>query len=763
LKITYDAYAGLQEVAKRLDMMNGEEYMTYLNEQTVASGGSEIFTQQEIRNVGVGTDWQDEIFQMAPIQNHNLSLSGGSENSQYYISFNHIDQEGVIKNMDFQRTGARVNFNHSMDKLHFGLMLNTSRVNDKSVPYGGVNLGAGVLQAALQMPPNEPVFDEDGLYHESMDVDLVNPVAQANTIYTTGVTDRITTNVFTEYEIFNNLKAKINLGNDRRSNRNDYYATRLNRRGAQLDGTGTVSENNNSSSLIELTLSYVKEFSNSSLSAVGGYTYQQFNYNAMSANAERFPTDAFLSDNMGAGDQATFGIGSNKNKSQLLSWLGRVNYTLLDRYLITASFRADGSSRFGADHKYGYFPSLALAWRMSNEAFLTNLNFLSDLKLRLSYGMTGNQEIGNYNSLVLLGTVGQAIFDDQRNVGISPTQMGNADLKWETTGQFDAGIDYGLFNNRITGTLDYFIKNTFDLLLNLPIPSTSGFSSSLQNVGDTRNKGFEFLIDTKNTVGKFMWSTSFNFSSIRNEVTNLGNLPDIKQGSIRFIPDITILTVGKPMNSYYGYLVEGVFQTTEEIASSAQKSAKPGDLRYKDVNDDGSISIADRTILGDPFANLVFGLNNRFSYYGFNLELFMEGTYGNELLNVTKTQTENPIENRRNRHAYALDRWTAGNPSTTNPSFMTNDYTKAVTNRVVEDASYLRAKYLRLSYEFPKLNVKGISSLSVYATGQNILTFSKYSGYDPAATFYDESNIRIDYNNHPLVRMYTLGIKIVLK
>lgn len=764
MRISYNGSFGVQEVAKKLDLMNGQQYMTFLNDINADRGQAPLFSQEEINAIGTGTDWQDEVLRAAPVQDHQFSLSGGSEDTRYYISLSHLNQQGIIIDNGIKRYSARVNLNHSTDRFNFGLNLNTSLVQDDNVPSSptAINAGAGVITTAIQMDPVMPARNDDGSYAESTSLDLDNPVAQAETILNEAETNRTFGNVFAEYRLLDNLNVKLNLGSDRRTSRNDNYVTKDTKRGQNTNSSSTVSESIDASYLAELTMSYKKTLNEiHQIDAVAGYSYQAFTNRGFSASAQDFPGDAFGPNNLGAGNEETYGIGSGRSKNQLLSWLGRVNYSFRDKYLATASFRIDGSSRFGADHRYGYFPSLALAWRMSNEPFIADMNLFSDLKLRASYGVNGNQEgINNYAALILLGTSGEAVFGGSRRVGIAPAQLANPDLRWEQTEQFNIGLDYGFLGGRITGSVDYFIKKTSDLLLSLPIPSTSGFSSSLQNVGDTRNNGFEFMIDSRNLTGDFSWSTTFNLATIRNEVVNLGELPFIFQGGIRFLDDFAILRKGDPISSYYGYVVDGIFQTAEEVAGSAQPAASPGDLRFRDVNEDGTINPDDRTILGDPFPNITLGLNNHFSYKGFGLDLFFDGAYGQELLNFTRIDSEYPIEFRRNRQTYVLDRWTPDNPTSENPSYLNMNVARAINSRVVEDGSYLRLKNVMLRYNFPKLNLRGISSLSVYGIVQNVFMITDYTGFNPDVSVLGSGNVRVDYNAYPFSRIYTFGIDI---
>lgn len=765
LQVTYDGYFGVQNAFNTLDVLDAQQYTSFLNGLQQDQGLEPLFTQDEIDAAGLGTDWQNEILRTAYVQNHQFSVSGGSENTSYYVSLDHFKQEGVIINSALKRSTARVNLNHSTDNFNFGLNLSTSLVNDESVPRSvyGINADAGVIATSLQLSPLLPVYNDDGTYAESPNQDLDNPIAQAETIYNSNETNRTFGNVFAEYFFQEHLSAKLNLGSDRRISRFDNYISKVTKRGQRNNGSASVSSTENSSSLAELTLHYDNTFNEKhKLEVLAGYTYQEFIDKGFNALSQNFPTDAFLSNNLAAGDQTTYDLGSFKTRNQLLSYLGRINYTYDSKYLLTASFRVDGSSRFGADEKYGYFPSLALSWRLSNEKFISDLDIFSDLKIRGSYGLTGNQSIGNYNSLVLLGTTGNATFNGSEFVGIAPIQLANPDLKWESTEQLDIGLDFGFLNNRITGSMDYYKKKTSDLLLFLPIPSTSGFTGSLQNVGDTENSGFEFSVESRNLTGDFKWTTNLNFSTLQNKVTNLGDLPFILQGGIRFISDFTILKEGESINAYYGYNTAGVFQSQAEVDGSAQPNAALGDLKFVDENGDGEINPDDRVVLGDPFPNFNIGLSNTFSYKGFNLSLFFDGSFGNELLNFSRIDSENPISPLRNRQDYVLNRWTPDNPTNENPSFINNNLARAVNDRTVEDATFVRLKNLTFGYDFPNLAIKGINNFSLYTTVQNVFLITDYSGYNPEVSSLGGSNLKVDYNAYPISRTFTLGVRVGL-
>lgn len=767
ISVEYSGYFGGQEVAKSLDMLKAPDYMSFLNDLRTTQGQTAVFTPTQINAVGQGTDWQKEIFRSAPVQNHQVSFSGGSDNTQYYASLNYFDQDGVVINSGTKRYTTKLNLSHSLNKFKFGLNMNSAFVKDTYMPHGtSINESAGVINTAIYQDPTLPILDASGKYAQSDFVNLENPIGLARGVLDESGTNRTFGNIFAEYAFLGNLKAKINLGSDRQTSRRDTYVSRTTLSGAQTGGRANVQSIENFNDIVELTLNYEKQFNeNHRINAVGGYTYQEFSERGLTGGANKFINDGLLTNNLSAGDRTNFVLNSFRSKNQIQSYLGRVNYALYDKYLITASFRADGSSRFGENNKFGYFPSFALGWRLSEEDFIKNMNLFSDLKLRASYGITGNQEIGNYQSLVLLGLAGQAVFNESLIVGIAPTQFANPNLKWETTSQFNIGFDFEFFEGRLSGSTDYFQKETSDLLLNLPIPNTTGFSTSLQNIGSTSNSGFELMLTSENMTGKFNWSSSVNISTIRNQVTDIGGLPFIIQGGAGFASGISILRVGDPINAYFGYVVEGVFQSKEEIIGSAQPGSRPGELKYQDTNKDNKITPEDRVILGSPFPDFSFGISNTFRYKGFDLSIFFQGVYGNEMFNFNIVEAENPISFRRNRFANVLDRWTPTNLTNDHPSYIPPAvaYGNAVNSRAVEDASYLRLKNLRLGYSFPKLKSKHLNTLSVYFTGQNLLTFTNYSGYDPEVSAFGTSNIRADYNAYPLSKIYTMGINLGIK
>ena len=765
IKFSYDAYGGLQSIAKKIDVLSASEYINTFNEMNEEQGLDPRFSASDISAIGAGTDWQDQIYQIAPIQSHNLSMSGGIEKTKFYVSLNYFNQEGVVKETGVKRYIARINLEQEIgEKLKFGLNLNNSRENSDNY-IGGVqtNESAGAVYDAIWYDPTLPVYNEDGTFFRSSELTINNPMSVIYGISSKSETNRMFGNTTMEYTIVDDLSAKLNVGFDNQNMRRDLYNSTKTIRGVAAKGYADVASLSRSNVLVEYTMNYNKTINeNQYINVLGGVTYQDFILKSFSAGTSNFPSDDLMTNNLGLGDPSNASVSSHKESNTLLSYLGRINYSVYN-FLLTASIRADGSSRFGANNKYGYFPSFALGWKLAEEDFIPEV--FSELKLRASWGVTGNQEIGNYASLSTYQAGGTAILDGNTYVGTVPSRIANPDLKWETTAQTNIGIDYGFFRGRITGSLDYFYKKTTDMLLNLPLPTSSGYSSIMKNVGSMKNGGFEFMINSRNIIkDNFTWNTTLNFSVIKNEVLSLGDLESIQTGNIQVNGGNTaIIQPGKPLGSYYGYRITGIFQNQAEIDASAQPTAQPGFPVFDDVNDDGQISTADEVILGDPYPDFTYGLRNDFTFGNFDLDIFIQGQYGADLLNGMAMESMYPGNATRNKLTnQVVDRWTTQNtdakwPSGINPS--SYGASSKVNNLVIEDASYIRLKSVQLGYSIP-VKLKGISSAKVYVSGQNLFTITDYTGYDPEANAFGQNNVKIDYSSYPLARTWMLGVNV---
>lgn len=763
VNVTYDAYGGVQTVAKELDVLSTSEYISAINELSLEQGNSIVFSDEDITEIGNGNFWQGEVFRSAPVTSHNLSVSGGTEKSSFYASMNYFDQEGVVKNSGIKRYTGRINLETSVgERAKVGFNFNTSLVKDNNNVDGiQTNENAGPIYSSLLYDPTEPIFNDDGSFAQSPNLTVNNPVTLINAITSLNETNRTFGSAYINYNITDALSAKFNFGTDRQTSRRDIYNNTATIRGAAAGGIADINSLERSNYLFEYTMTYNKEFNPDHVfTLLGGATYQKFSTRFVSGNISGFPTDEINTGNLALGDTNTDNLFSGKEENTLLSYLGRVNYNLYNKILLTASVRADGSSRFGENSKWGYFPSVAVGYKLEEEDFIPDV--FNQFKLRASWGQTGNQEIGNYASQLTFGTGPNVVFNNAIQGSVIPQRIANPDLKWETTEQFNVGVDLGLQGGRYSATLDYFSKNSKDLLFNLPLPLASGFASVLTNVGEVKNSGFEFLFSSNNIVTEdFKWSSTLNFSAIKNEVIDLGRIDRIVTGNIQAVGNTAIIQEGEPLASYYGYVVTGIFQEGDDIANSPQPTSQPGFPIFEDRNGDGAITPDDQTIIGNPYPDFTYGMQNSISYKNLQLDFFFQGQAGADLININVIESLYPANFRRNRLSeQILDRWTPQNtgakwPSAVNP----NAYGAGKVNTLtIQDASYFRLKNVQLSYNFDMDDIDFLNGLRVYVTGQNLFTITDYPGFDPEANSFGRSNVRVDYSSYPLARTYMIGL-----
>jgi TonB-linked SusC/RagA family outer membrane protein len=767
MKITYSGYSGIQTPVNMIDVLNAADYKSILN-QILDTPGSNVSATERVGDIqSGGTNWQNELLREAVVQSHSLSFTGGNNGTKYFASMNYFDQDGVLKTSGYKRYDSRLNLEHKADKMLFGVNFSTSYTHDNIVPVGfSTNEEGSALYGARGFDPTYSIYDSAGAYQTSSMLNLDNPLAM---LYgKTSETDNYRTlgTVYGEYTILKDWTAKVNVGIDTRNSRRDSYVSRLTKDGRANSGVATILTGTRNNYLGEFTTTYNRELNNkSSFTAMAGITYQKFIGLNFEGTGKGFPVDETKTNNMGMANAAYYTMSSSKNNNKLLSYIGRLNYNLLNRFLFTTTLRVDGSSRFGENSKYGYFPSGAFAWKMSEEEFIKNLNLFSSLKFRASVGRTGNQDIGNYLSLTTFGTGASVILGGQQYVTLSPTRLANPNLKWETTEQINIGFDMGFLDNRISASVDYFRKNTFDMLFDLPVPASTGYTSIMSNIGNIKNEGFELTIDSRNLQGKLKWNTSLNISTLNNKVTDTGAISQILHTDAgQSTTQIAIIKVGETLNSFYGYKTDGIWQTQAEITASGTKDpVKPGDVKYVDQNGDHVVNTNDRVILGKSIPSVTVGLTNNLSYKNFTLNFFIDAASGVSMLNNSKVETYFPVSHRRNRMAEPyLNRWTAENPSTKYPSFVNpaGQGNKAVSDLTVEDASYIRLQSVQLSYDLPLKNHKIFDRVNVYVSGQNLVTLTNYSGQDPTTNSNGNSSLKIDFNSYPVSRTYTLGIEL---
>ncbi len=766
----YTSYVAFQDVKDRVDMLNGSEYLTVLNDINVESGGDIIHPPEKIAAVGEGYDWQDLLFRNAITHNHQLSLSGGSDKSTYYVALNYFDQEGVMIQSGQDKFNIRINYEVTpTDKLKFGVNLNANRSLTQRISAGrGTNEGAGALTAALLFDPTiGPERNADGLYDRNPLVAIENPMAEA-----LGVDDRerqtVTyTSAFAEYEIIKGLKATVRLGAEMDNFRRDIYENGLTERGRGLNGEAAIITNEDTYWIAEYLASY--EFNlgdDHALKLLGGITYENFEQLNVRTDADDFLSHVTGTNLLQSGNPETYGVQSGKFINRLNSQLGRINYAYKDKYLFTASIRRDGTSRFSTKNKYATFPSASIGWKISEEDFMSGQNIFNDLKLRLGYGEIGNQGINNFETIQTFRAGSNAVLGGTLQNGAVPARIPNEDLVWETTKEFNIGIDYAILDFRISGSIDYFSRNTFDQLFRQPVPFTTGFNDVRVNLGQVRNSGFDFSIRTRNIVGKFNWETDLIFSLLENEVIEL---PEFAQrivfGGFGFSGNYLITQEGFPMSSFYGFKINGIFQENDDIANSAQPNALPGHPIFNDTDGNGQIDANDKIILGDPFPDLTFGLTNTFSYGNFGLQIYIQGVQGVETFNNLVAESLYPINKERNHIAQNyLDRWRVSNPDAEFPSGVNytaySDGENKVNTFTIQDASFIRLRNITFNYQLPLQPTAAIKGLNLYISGENLLTISDYDGFDPDGNSDGVGTSRATFSDYPIARTIRIGAKV---
>lgn len=794
--VSYDAFAGIQSVANRLDLMNAEELIAYNREATnnayldanpnaspsdpnsVRSNAAWRLADDVLNPDGTDTDWQDLLFQEAFLQSHNLSVSGGSENIGYYIAGNFYNQNGIIEGSGFDRYSFRMNLEADLtDKLRVGINLNPSYTTSDKLPAGSPYFARppGIVYSGIVHSPTVKPYNPDGTPNQldnqsylltpegetSSFTSASNPLAIIEAIDDKLNQFRTLGNLFVEFDLMENLTFKTFVGVDINTYKRNFYRANslLYRTATEGEPYGQSSASESLNWLAEQTLTYSTNFGEGhSISAVAGYTAQKERIDFNTIIADNFPDDLVTTV---SGGQIAQGNAVQEEWS-LVSLLARVNYDYNDRYLVTASIRSDRSSRFGAGNKTGIFPSVSVGWRISSSI---NSTWLNDLKLRASWGETGNFLIPNYASIGLLNPTNYT-FGGMLVNGISPSTISNQDLSWEKTSSYDIGLDFGFWEDRIYGSIEYYNATTSDLLLAVQIPAALGFTNALTNIGEVVNQGVEFSLTSRNTTGRFKWTTDLNFATLNNEVTKLGPSGDpiLSSGGAG---NRHITMIGEPIGSYFGYVTDGIYQSQAEIEAGPVDqiaTPRPGDFRWKDVNGDGVINASDRTVIGNYLPDLTYGITNTFSYDNISLSFLIQGVEGSEVLNLTRRHMGNGEAN-YNSYRDWINRWRSpeqpGNGEIPRANRQTGNSNNRPSNYQVEDASYLRLRNVTLAYSFPSTALGGkLSGLRIYLSGTNLLTITDYLGYNPEVN-NNENNVNVqgeDYGAYPLSRVFTLGL-----
>ena len=742
-RYNFKAYNGMQEVYKKLDVLNAAEWKEYVvNFPGVSDDYSGIHPnlEQQWFTEGVNTNWLDKVLRAAPIQNYQLSASGGKKGMRFYVSGRYFKQKGVVIGTDYDKYNGRINVDYDLaDNLKIGAKITTTySLNDRVRGDQTVN---GPLPNAISAPPVAPVRDSLGNYPLAGWWD--NPVAVGREVINQAETFHNISNIYGEYRITDNLKVKNQWGFDYYNLQERRFEPSFVKSAKESNGYGADGSSNVFKLTQQTTLNYIKEIGEKhKINALLGYSFEKWDGKYLFMAGTQFPNDQlqYLESAAVIDEEAT---QSAFSESGLTSFFGRLKYNYGNKYLVNLTLRRDGSSNFGDNYRYAYLPAVSFAWRAIEEPFLKNQSLLSDLKFKFSYGLTGNDDIGAFGSLNLYSSG----YNYYGQSGLIPTQIPNPDLKWETTSNYNAGLDIGLFNNRVLLSANYYYNHTTDLLLARPVPLSSGFGSMDANVGELENRGMEFELSTENVQGTFNWTTDFNISFNRNKVLELYNDQPLTPGT----RGNNAVIVGEPIGIFYMYESLGVDPST-------------GELMLEDVNNDGAINEKDRQIVGSPQPDFTGGMTNNMSYKNLDLSFFVQFVSGNDLFNGVRQYAENMTITNDNQLSTIKDRWQEPGDQTYVPK-LNGKYNNTITSHYLEEGSFLRLKNVTLSYNLPidKLGANNlIRSARIYLRGENLITVTPYSGMDPEVNYSGVSTISrgVDFFTYPQVRSYTVGLNL---
>lgn len=744
-KVDVSTYYGIAELPKKLGVLNSTQYIALMDEMGYDTSSL---------SSSVNTDWQDEVYRTATTYSTQVAFSGGTDKSHYYVSLGTVDQKGIIDPTDFKRQNIRLNLNQDVKPwLKIGANMSWSKIKSNDVTDNAGVAKGGVVLGALSTPPTLTIYNSDGSFTANpYQAGWENPVTAMKGSQNESNSNQVLANVYAEITFWKKLKYKsaisIENNNSTYDSFTDPYLTSY---GRSKSGIGIAQTKKDLTWLIENTLNYnLKIGDKQNLDLLAGATEQKYDYNETYQEKTGYSSATITTL-----DAASTTISNITDASQwaMISYIGRAAYDYDNKYLATASIRRDGSSRFGSNNRWGTFPSLSVGWRISEENFMQNTkSFLDDMKVRAGYGLVGNQPSDYYAYYAKETATGAYPFSEEAVSAIALTTSGNNNLKWETTSQINAGIDATLLGSRISLALEYYYKKTKDLIIAQTVSSQTGFSSQYKNIGNVQNKGFEITLNTKNLTGKLKWDTDLYFGLNRNKVLNL-NGSTYYTGYIYERDNASIITEGKAIGSFYGYVSEGVDPST-------------GMITYKTDADGNKI----QTVIGCAQPKFTYGLTNNFSYKNVDLSIFLQGVQGNDMLNATRIETEG-MENYKNQSSAVLRRWTKSGDVTDIPVAVAgNTDNSQVSTRFIEDGSFLRVKAITLAYNLKNdlLKKANVGLVKFYVTGQNLLTFTHYSGYDPELSLGGSSSdaqtanaaLGIDYGTFPQPRTVIFGMNI---
>ncbi|MBQ3698742.1 MAG: TonB-dependent receptor [Prevotella sp.] len=764
--ISYTYNIGVSNISKKLDLLNASEWAQFQKDYFSNKGG---YTDAEIAALGGGTDWQDAVLRTAIGQSHELSITGAGDKSRYAFSANYTDQDGIVLNTGFHRYNFHTNLEWELrEGLRFGVNATYGRSKQQGLTtteeqvFNSSPYSAGITNSfvyALLMPPVISVYNADGSYNFTNPYEYAyfaigdhaaNPVYDLKESVAENINNYLLSNVWASYRIGDlTLKASVGLSSEKLTQ--NYFSGAYTSLGLATQGIGGTGNRQTDIWQQEYTATYAKDINDHHyIDALVGFTRQTSTSTYSNIRTNHYTNESLKQYNMGDGS-GTYTPQTGISESTLNSLIARVNYTLLNRYNATATLRADNSSRFSKDYRWGWFPSLGLSWNVDKEGFLANVKSIDYLKVRLSGGIVGNQEIPDYAFTTSYATGSYA-----GSSSYSKENASNDHLKWETTASYNLGFDLGLLKNRLNIVFDAYYKKTSDLLLVVPVGFASGVTSQLQNVGNVVNKGVELSVNaTLLQRRKLQWTVSANAAYNKNEITDMGTTNDVILGSDKQ----QILRRGESLGAFYGLQFAGIVQQGEDVSKLPSVNGqipKPGDLKFADTDGNGRIDGNDRVILGSTQPKIVFGFSSQFSYRGFDVSASFSGSYGNKVYNALERRLEQTGDS-YNVLTTVLDSWTPANGSQTLPLATNARPFSYIDSRYVQNASYLKLRNLTIGYKFKVAGLQSVvESIRLYATASNLFTITPYKGYDPEVSSGTDSGV------YPASRTFTFGVNISL-
>lgn len=792
-RVSFDAYYGISEPNQGYDVMNSQEYMEYVNDARAQNAGTPAYLDIPgiLNQVGKETDWQEEMFGQGSQQKYFLSVSGGTDDMTYSASGGYLSTSGIMPNVDYKKFTARFNLDfNATERLKFSTAMSyASDVTNGMAETFGFNYGT---INAIAIPPMLPPVDEFGeyppiiynTYETGTPSRYFNSLAALDREIRESLGNYLQFNFGAEYKITDWLKYQLTLGLQPTFTESRFFSPREIPDPEFFDQSAIASKNSTRSNnwLVENLLTFNKTLNDQhNITVMLGTSTQKTSFESTGAGTRNFVFEQFEFHNLGAGVQANHSVSSLQREEQLQSFFGRANYAFKGKYLLQLNGRFDGSSKFAPENRWAFFPSGSIGWRVSEEPFLRDMNLFDNMKFRASYGSIGSHGINPYATMSLIGGGFAYGFNSTRVGTYIPLGIANPDLKWETTTQLDIGLDFGILNNRLNFTLDYYYKETTDLLLNQVIsmvnnPNQNHDPSITKNIGSLQNTGFEFSVDYQPSFNsELKWSINLNGTFQKNKLLDLALNPgqDFLLLGDNLRRNYHKLEEGQPFGNYVGYQTDGLYQTQEEINGSAQPAARPGDMRYVDQNGDGIINGGDFVTLGNAYPDFFGGITNNFTYKNFNLSFFFFAMLGQEVFNFDLARWKYDLSSTQfNKFKeVATERWTG--PGTSNdipragykPINITDGADGAI-DRMIEDASFLKLRNITLTYNLPKtlVNRLGIANANIYVQGNNLMVITKYSGFDPEANQMGGSAtlLPLNANFYPATRNYMIGLQIGL-